>query len=279
MNLVMNKDTQDRNETFTFSKIVKPAELITLPSVMDCHEHSYTQIVIGLKGQADFEIEGYGNRIGPGRGCIVSSNSDHSFGGVIGSSDILVLNLDSSPSLSRGKSVIERMNELSESEMYFCLDTTLQSLIKILVDEMVNHPENELLSQTCNDTLMAVLLNHIKQIEGNKGVSRIDLDAIDRYIFHHISHKISVIQLAGSVYLGESQFHSLFKTQMGITPHQYILNKRVNMAKKYIENGQYTLAQISELTGFSAQSTFTHIFSRLQGMSPSQYKKHYLESR
>ncbi len=71
----------------------KPAELITLPSHMDCHDHSYTQIVIGLKGQAEFDVSGVGNLIGPGQGCVVTAFTDHAFGGVIGSSDILVLNL------------------------------------------------------------------------------------------------------------------------------------------------------------------------------------------
>ena len=38
----------------------KPAELVTLPSHMDCHDHSYTQIVIGLQGKAEFEVSGFG---------------------------------------------------------------------------------------------------------------------------------------------------------------------------------------------------------------------------
>ena len=31
---------------------IRPAELVTLPSHMDCHDHDYTQVVIGLNGQA-----------------------------------------------------------------------------------------------------------------------------------------------------------------------------------------------------------------------------------
>ncbi|TOP05380.1 AraC family transcriptional regulator, partial [Vibrio parahaemolyticus] len=72
------------------SMLPKPAELITLPSYMDCHDHAYTQIVIGLKGQAEFEVRGQGNLVGPGQGCVVTACSDHAFGGVIHQSDILV---------------------------------------------------------------------------------------------------------------------------------------------------------------------------------------------
>lgn len=254
-------------------KLIRAAELITLPSEMDCHDHSYTQIVIGLRGEADFEIEGFGNRIGPGKGCIVASSSGHSFGGVVSQSDILVLNLSYVP--MQGMEVVERINQLSKSDTYFYLDGQIQRLIKMLVDEMKAHPDDELLSRACNDTLMALLQRHIKGMEYQRGEPRLDLTSIDRYIEQHIAYNISVAQLAGSIYLGESQFHYLFKQQTGMTPHQYVLNKRVDMAKKYIEEGRYTLGQVAELTGFSAQSSFTHIFSRLQGISPSQYKKRY----
>lgn len=93
----------------------KPAELITLPSHMACHDHSYTQIVIGLKGQAEFEVRGMGNIVGPGQGCVVTSGSDHAFGGVVGQSDILVLNMpvpsDDDPLLLR------KLNELAVGVM------------------------------------------------------------------------------------------------------------------------------------------------------------------
>ena len=49
-------------------------------SHMDCHDHSYTQIVIGLKGQAEFEVSGFGNMVGPGQGCVVTSGSGHWWG-------------------------------------------------------------------------------------------------------------------------------------------------------------------------------------------------------
>ncbi len=249
----------------------KPAELVTLPSYMDCHDHHYTQIVIGLKGQAEFEVSGKGNIVGAGQGCVVTAGSDHAFGGVVGQSDILVLNMplptDDEPAM------LQRLNELADKDVYFQLDTQIQKLISMLVAEMHASPEDMLLSRACNDTVLALLQRHTTQFITPKKESRFDLDVIDRYIDTHLSHKISVAQLAGSVFLGESQFHSLFKDRMGITPHQYVLGKRIDMARDLIEKGHLSLGQIAEFTGFSSQSTFTHTFSRLQGMSPSQYKK------
>ncbi|MCE7625449.1 AraC family transcriptional regulator [Vibrio fluvialis] len=249
----------------------RPAELVTLPSHMHCHDHSYTQIVIGLKGQAEFEVRGMGNIVGPGQGCVVTSGSDHAFGGIIGQSDILVLNMPL-PS-NDDPLMLQKINDLSNADVYFQLDGQIQKLVQMLVQEMQNSPEDMLLSRACSDTVLALLQRHISAFETHRRESRFDLEAIDRYIEQHISSRISVAQLAGSVFLGESQFHMLFKEQMGITPHQYVLGKRVDMAKLMIEQGRLTLGQIAELSGFSNQSTFTHTFSRLQGVSPSQYKK------
>lgn len=100
-----------------------------------------------------------------------------------------------------------------------------------------------------------------------------NIDLLDRYIHQHLASKISVSDLAASAFLGESQFHLVFKAQVGITPHQYVLNKRIDMAKKLIKEGQYSLGHIAELIGFSDQSVFTHTFTRLVELSPSQYRK------
>lgn len=95
----------------------KPAELVTLPSYMDRHDHSYTQIVIGLKGQADFEVNGYGSLVGPGQGCVVTSGIGHAFGGVVGQSDILVLNMPQAS--DQDPLMLQKLNELNQSEVYF----------------------------------------------------------------------------------------------------------------------------------------------------------------
>ena len=239
----------------------KPAELVTLPSHMDCHDHSYTQIVIGLQGKAEFEVSGFGNLVGPGQGCVVTSGSGHAFGGVVEKSDILVLNMPF-PSVD-DPLMLQTLNELSRRETYFQLDSQIQKLIQMLVTEMQSRPEDLLLSRACNDTLIALLQRHMSTFATSYKESRFDLEVIDRYIEQHLSQKISVAQLAGSVFLGESQFHHLFKSYIGITPHQYVLGKRIDMAKLLIERGDLTLGQVAEFTEFSSQSTFSHTFLAL----------------
>lgn len=256
-----------------FEHSPKPAELVTLPNCINSHNHDYTQVVIGLNGPTEFEVNGVGNVVKPGQGVVVSATIDHAFGGANYRSDILVLNLpvltDDSPIL------LDRLGHLAQADAYFQLDSQIRQLIKMLVLEMEAHPQDLLLSRACNDTVLALLQRHSSTFQTNNKDARIDIDVVDRYIHHHLRRRISVAQLAGSVFLGESQFHTLFKSQTGVTPHQYVLNKRIDFSKELIEQGKYPLSHIADLAGFSSQSTFTHAFTRLHGFSPTQYKKRF----
>ncbi|WP_428772596.1 helix-turn-helix domain-containing protein [Vibrio sp.] len=272
----MKSPSQTAKQTLpTSAKVLspKPAEVVTLPSYMDCHTHDYTQVVIGLKGQVEFEVAGAGNLVGPGQGCVVRSDTGHAFGGLLSQSDILVLNMPLP--VGADALLLEKLDGLAQSQTYFQLDGQIQKLIQMLVMEMRDNPEDLLLSRACNDTVTALLQRHISAFQVHRRDSRFDLEVIDRYIEQHLGRKISIAQLAGSVFLGESQFYMLFKEHMGITPHQYVLGKRIDAAKALIEQGSLSLSQIAETTGFSGQSAFTHTFTRLQGITPSNYKKQY----
>ncbi|WP_028864723.1 helix-turn-helix domain-containing protein [Psychromonas aquimarina] len=247
---------------------IKPAELITLPNEINHHDHSYNQIVIGLKGRSEFNIEGLGSIIVPGQGCAVTASSDHAFNG-IGDSQILVLNLPGEENLDFDN--LQRINALFSSSYYFQLDNKIQQLIRLLVVEMRDNPDDLLLSRACNSTLIALLQRHV--YSGRRHELRINMDSIDAYIAKHINVKISNAQLAGCVFLCESQFYALFKQQTGKTPHQYLLHKRFSLARELLENSLLSLSQIAEASGFANQSSFTHTFTKMQGISPSKYRK------
>lgn len=252
---------------------LKPAEILTLPSTMASHQHEHPQVVIGLQGQAEFDILGCGSVLNPGQGCIVSSRHDHAFGGFQSSPDILVLNL---PSPSHSDPVfLDKINEIATSHVYFQLDQRLKKIIEMLVFEMNQYPDDVLLSRACHDTLVALMHTHITGLSTGDRRSRLNIDLLDQYIDTHIARRISVAQLAGCVFLGESQFYRLFKEKMSLTPHQYVLIKRVEHACELIKQGHLPLGQVAGMTGFSSQSTFTHTFTRLQGLSPSAFKKRY----
>ncbi|MEH6451642.1 MAG: AraC family transcriptional regulator [Psychromonas sp.] len=258
----------------------KSSQILILPEHMDQHDHDYNQVVITLTGQTQFEIEGAGDIVRAGQGCLVTADSRHAFSGV-GENKILVLNIPVETAQDEAitdqpNDVIQRSQSLFSQSRYFHLDSEAQSLIRVLTNEMSAHPEDLLLSKACTDTLMCVLQRHFRAFGTERFRTRLNMDAIDQYIITHCNSKISVMQLAGLVFLGESQFHLLFKEQTGMTPHQYVLKKRLEMAKKLICDSPLSLIQIAENCGFSSQSSFTQAFSNLYNIPPARYRRNKL---
>jgi len=83
---------------------------------------------------------------------------------------------------------------------------------------------------------------------------------------------LSIAKLAAAVGLSPHHFARMFKESFGVSPAQYILQARINRAKRLLQ-GQDTLASIAAQTGFSQQSHMTMQFKRATGVTPAQYRQ------
>ncbi len=121
-------------------------------------------------------------------------------------------------------------------------------------------------------TTLQCLIKRSLMYFDEKRVERLNMALIDSYMDQHIQQKISVAELSSVAFLAQSQFYALFKSQMGITPHQYVLRKRLDLAKQLIAERQKPLSEVAQLCGFSSQSSFSQAFRRLYGTSPTRYQ-------
>jgi len=88
-----------------------------------------------------------------------------------------------------------------------------------------------------------------------------------------IEGRLSVDDLACACALSPSHFSFLFKNTTGCTPHQWLLNRRIDLAKGLLRNTDESLASIASAAGFSDQSHFTRVFSRRVKSSPSAWRR------
>jgi len=95
--------------------------------------------------------------------------------------------------------------------------------------------------------------------------------AID-YIHTYLNRDLSLAELASVVNISPTYFASLFKQEMGISPHQYVIQQRVEQAKVVLMKTDLAIADIALQVGFSSQSHLTQQFKRLTGMTPKQVR-------
>ncbi|MDK2596822.1 helix-turn-helix transcriptional regulator [Pseudoalteromonas obscura] len=99
------------------------------------------------------------------------------------------------------------------------------------------------------------------------------IDKVDIYIAYNINKPITVDEMADLLYCSKFYFLREFKKFMGITPYQYLMNKRLEEAKRRLSSSQKNdIASIGLDLGFNDQSHFTRSFKKQFGMTPGQFR-------
>jgi AraC family transcriptional regulator len=93
--------------------------------------------------------------------------------------------------------------------------------------------------------------------------------AID-YIHAHLDSDLSMVQIASSVNTSPTHFARLFKTAIGISLHQYVIQQRVERAKLLLETTDLPIPNIASQVGFANPSHLAYHCKRQTGMTPKQ---------
>lgn len=94
------------------------------------------------------------------------------------------------------------------------------------------------------------------------------------YIEEHIEEDLSLDRLAGIFYVSKYHIAHLFKENLGLSLHQYILKKRLALCKDAILGGK-EINDAALLCGFGDYSSFYRAFKKEYGVSPREYKEFY----
>nr|WP_242038704.1 AraC family transcriptional regulator [Chroococcidiopsis sp. [FACHB-1243]] len=104
----------------------------------------------------------------------------------------------------------------------------------------------------------------------DRSLSPTRLQQAIEYIHTHLERDLSLIEIAQVINVSPTYFASLFKRATGISPHQYVVQQRVERAKLLLSKTDLAIADIALQVGFSNQSHLTRHFKRLTGVTPKQ---------
>lgn len=96
---------------------------------------------------------------------------------------------------------------------------------------------------------------------------------IRSYIDMNISQKLSLDEL--SIEFGISKYYliKLFNKTFGMTPIKYHRTSRIERAKELLQYSNFSITQITEMTGFSSLYDFSRAFHTTEGVAPSDYRR------
>jgi AraC family transcriptional regulator len=105
------------------------------------------------------------------------------------------------------------------------------------------------------------------------GLSERQLRATREYIEEHLDSELTLDAIAAVAHLSPYHFARQFKTSTGLPPHQYVITRRVERAKRLLRDSRnLTLAQVAARSGFWDQGHFTRHFKRQVGVTPKRFR-------
>jgi transcriptional regulator GlxA family with amidase domain len=93
------------------------------------------------------------------------------------------------------------------------------------------------------------------------------------WIIEHLDQRHSVQELATRVHMSPRTFARRFRDETGTTPHQWIVQQRVQRAEELLERTDLSVDQIAAEVGFGNAAALRHHFGQIRGTSPQSYRQ------
>ena len=136
---------------------------------------------------------------------------------------------------------------------------------KLYTDSLANQLAINLLRRQC------VFTATFKDIKG--GLSPYQKRQVIDYIHANLAEELDLQSLSEIVGLSQAHFSREFKKSIGLAPHKYVMQERVEKAKQLLKQQDIALAEIAIDCGFTHQSHMGKMFKKCVGTTPKQYRR------
>ncbi|ODU87950.1 AraC family transcriptional regulator [Devosia sp. 63-57] len=110
------------------------------------------------------------------------------------------------------------------------------------------------------------------RVSGAASLSPTLSDAVD-YMTANIDEAINLADIAQATNRSPSHIARIFRTELGMPPHRYLINLRVDKARRLLEKTSMSIAEIAYECGFAHQEHLTRLFRRHCGTTPAAYRR------
>lgn len=231
------------------------------------HSHEHAQLVFGLSGALDFEVDGRGSQVVQQSFVVIPSGFHHACGSANGSR-CLVLDVPGEQWLAQSMGDhAEVSRRLLDNAGRLSLDAGQSQLVNWLASSEVGDP---LIAQQGAVLLLASLNNARLDSIGGR---RLPYAALNAHIDQYAAYPLQVADLARVAGLSSARLHARFVAECGQTPMDYIRSRRLHKAVGLLRDSTLPIGEIAVRVGYSSQSAFSAAVLREFGASPGALRR------
>ena len=156
-------------------------------------------------------------------------------------------------------------------------DMTIDALSRALLDaDRVGGALGPLYADCIGIAIIAKLLASANRMPERPKVSALARWRLKRaidYFEAQIGQRVSLAAVASSAGLTRMHFAAQFRAATGLSPHEYLLRRRIERAQEMLAETGMSLVDIALSVGFQTQSHFTSVFKRYAGQPPRAWRE------
>lgn len=187
------------------------------------------------------------------------------------------------------RKVLQLMNEtmpkhngkewkLLDYNFHFTNDVGIyQILQRLLFLFTENHTSKDFfVDNMLRELIIRILQADSKKIYTDKTLSMVNdnrLAFVIDFIRTNIREPLSIKLLSNKAFMSESHFYRVFKTELGVSPIDFINNERIKLAASLLQNPKKSIKDVFMECGFENRSYFNRLFKRTNQITPQEYRK------
>lgn len=221
------------------------------------HSHDHHQLVLPLMGRLSLAVERTTGDVESSRAAIIPAGRDHGYSAAE-ENRFLVADLPAglAPALERLPFFVE-------------LDGTLLHYVQFLHAQVIGGSA----SSHTEYQMLLLLIQLLQERHGDTLKLDRRVSVAKQYINDNFRRKLTVAELAAVAHLSTRQLNELFRNQIGMTPHHYLTELRMQEAWRLLEQSDLSIQRIADSLGYASLSSFSERFSNHFGRSPTYFRR------
>ncbi len=247
------------------------------------HAHPFSELFYVVSGNGFFVADDREFAVEPNDMVIINPHVEHTEKSMSTSPlEYIVLGIDgfsfSYEDISSAQNVLAIETASGSVFKYRMPNSNVYAYLNIMLGE-ISHKEKNY-ERVCRNLLEVLLIcmlrdSNLSMVRENNTILNRECTRIKNYLDSSYAEDITLDKLAAMTHMNKYYMVHAFTKYTGLSPINYVIQRRIQEGKSLLEATDYSVAQISSMVGFSFQSYFSQSFKKMTGMTPIQYRNAY----